>query len=306
MNAVVKVFSDSVIHGRNDNTYKFALARFLLDYISQDNFEEKIPYSTIADKFLEYYWNQIVIYRLKQDFKTKKIPRIFRILEEYAETTNEFYESYFKKPENTKKKKEIIAKITKECLADVIPRFQFEEVIYSHNARSKPRVGGGVRYYYPIKGEEFILLNRKAAQSLKENHNILLEVVILEWAKFLEKTNFTPKLIQKIKRINNPQRGSLTRFKKILLEKTDICFYCGDELSTDIHVDHVIPWSFIFSDDEWNLVLSCQKCNLKKSNSLPAKKYIDKLKEEHSEHAVDLDKYYKACKEAGFQLKQVI
>ena len=34
-----------------------------------------------------------------------------------------------------------------------------------------------------------------------------------------------------------------------------IDFYTGDELDMDdISVDHVIPWSFMYSDDIWNLV----------------------------------------------------
>lgn len=36
-----------------------------------------------------------------------------------------------------------------------------------------------------------------------------------------------------------------------------IDFYTGNELDMDdISVDHVIPWSFMYSDDIWNLAYS--------------------------------------------------
>lgn len=46
----------------------------------------------------------------------------------------------------------------------------------------------------------------------------------------------------------------------------------------DIHIDHVIPWSFIYSDEMWNLVVMKFTTNLNKGNRLPTKDEIDKLK----------------------------
>ena len=55
------------------------------------------------------------------------------------------------------------------------------------------------------------------------------------------------------------------------------CFYCGEKLNGKIHVDHVIPCSFIHHDEPWNLVLSHSICNLSKSDALPCREYITKL-----------------------------
>ncbi len=58
-----------------------------------------------------------------------------------------------------------------------------------------------------------------------------------------------------------------------------IDFYTGQELvSSDISVDHVIPWSFMYSDDIWNLVLTSKSNNSRKSNIVPSIDYIEKLK----------------------------
>ena len=65
-------FNSTLTKGRKDNTYKFALARFLIDYAHglDDSFirvkiekdeKEIIRYSTIAKEFLKYYWHQAAI-----------------------------------------------------------------------------------------------------------------------------------------------------------------------------------------------------------------------------------------------------
>ena len=57
-------------------------------------------------------------------------------------------------------------------------------------------------------------------------------------------------------------------------------FIAGKELDStnrNTHVDHFIPWSYIQNDNLWNLVLSCQACNGKKSDKLASGKYLHKL-----------------------------
>ena len=57
-----------------------------------------------------------------------------------------------------------------------------------------------------------------------------------------------------------------------------IDFYTGDELDMDdISVDHVIPWSFMYSDDIWNLVLTSKSNNSSKSNHIPSKEVFEQL-----------------------------
>ena len=53
---------------------------------------------------------------------------------------------------------------------------------------------------------------------------------------------------------------TLTREKKDKILERDcfICAYCDGEAE---EVDHVIPWSWSYCDDEYNLVASCSSCN---------------------------------------------
>ena len=60
-------------------------------------------------------------------------------------------------------------------------------------------------------------------------------------------------------------------------------FYTGEILTKDnISVDHVIPWSFMYSDDIWNLVITSRPVNSAKSNSIPSSDVIEKLKERNN------------------------
>ena len=59
-----------------------------------------------------------------------------------------------------------------------------------------------------------------------------------------------------------------------------LCFYCEEPLAGElIHVDHVIPRTFLNHDEIWNLVLAHSSCNLEKSARLPSLPYLIKLYE---------------------------
>lgn len=49
---------------------------------------------------------------------------------------------------------------------------------------------------------------------------------------------------------------------------TTTCFWCDRSLSANVHVDHVIPWSYYASDDLANLVLADATCNGDKRDRL--------------------------------------
>jgi len=165
----------------------------------------------------------------------------------------------------------------------------------------------GKKFRQPAKDKRYIELSQEAHQFFKNNYHELSKILIFEWAKFLEKTNFTPRLIAKIENIGHHKRRSLNSFRKILLSQTEqICFYCAETVSSDnIHVDHFIPWSYIYEDALWNLVISCSKCNLKKSDRLAPEFCIPKIDERNrqsgfNEYKKDIGEYYHNCKKAGF------
>ena len=104
----------------------------------------------------------------------------------------------------------------------------------------------------------------------------------------MEKFNFAPKIASKVNGISDSKlrRNSLKKYKEALLLEHNgkaIDFYTGELLQeSDISIDHVIPWSFMYSDDIWNLVLTSKSSNSSKSNSIPSSEVIEKLKERNN------------------------
>lgn len=116
--------------GRKDNTYKFALAKFLIDYANKvedlqskldNNTNYIIGYSNIAKEFLRYYSNQIIKYKIRQNYNTEKPPLIVQILKSVFPKET-IFQSYKDLSEDIK----LIAEnqIAKKCFSEVIPRFQ--------------------------------------------------------------------------------------------------------------------------------------------------------------------------------------
>ena len=119
---------------------------------------------------------------------------------------------------------------------------------------------------------------------LKEYSFVLSQLLNYKWTQLLEKYNSSPRIASKVKGISETEirRNSLTKYKNILLNNSldPIDFYTGKVLAdNDISVDHVIPWSFMYSDDIWNLVLTSKSHNSSKSNHIPSLDDILKLKE---------------------------
>lgn len=136
----------------------------------------------------------------------------------------------------------MISEIENKCLQDVIPRFQNRDCYnlykYYHTLSDSGR-----KFRLPSKEKRFIVISLETQKFLKENYYELSKILIYEWAKFLEKTNFTLRLISKIEELGIKKRRSLTKYKKILLEiDGSKCFYCNNQVEEHkIHIDHFIP-----------------------------------------------------------------
>ena len=111
----------------------------------------------------------------------------------------------------------------------------------------------------------------------------------------LETFNSSPKINKKVKIIDeiDIKRNSLNKFKKYLDEenKERICFICGKKIhENELSIDHVIPWSYLYADDLWNLVYVHRNCNSSKNNVIPNKNDIDRLKQRNNKLIEILDK----------------
>lgn len=261
------VFSDAC---KKTNTYKFGLIKSICDQI-YDLYDEGqgyfLSYEKLFSKFAENYWNLVNKYKLKQmsyngKSEYSKIELIIRdAVKKYEIPENIGFQSL-----SDVDRKEVTKTVTVECKKCVIGALynDFEGKLYAFDLR-----GTGLYLSY----EAYCFASKYKMEIEKLNY--------YAWARFLEKVNDDDALIRVLEKLElaTPQRKDLSLYRDILYKEfqEDRCFYCGKKLDKNIHVDHFIPWTFVKNDNLWNFVLSCPKCNLRKSDSLVSYDYIVKI-----------------------------
>jgi len=170
--------------------------------------------------------------------------------------------------------------------------------------------------------KRMIFLKPEAHRFLRQNYGILTRVLLAEWVRYLERVNHGLPLLAAKLNDTYAERRPLTKYRREFLKYSDSCFYCMRCLEPNhIHVDHVIPWSYLFADEPWNLVLACRNCNLEKSDSLPREGFVDALIERDHRYSGmmkilekslirlsykgswedEIHSHYKICHEYGFE-----
>jgi 5-methylcytosine-specific restriction endonuclease McrA len=203
--------------------------------------------------------------------------------------------------------------------SQVVPRFQ--RLKGQPPDRNLHIRGTGDFYDYDVPSGQ-LEIKPEALSFFNNNYNVLMKAVLLEWSRFLEKINTLPRIIEKVES-EEVKRRRLTEYEKIFCDQSD-CFYCNrrlDDLQT--HVDHFIPWSYIFEDEPWNLVLACERCNLRKSNLLAPPNFRNDLIDRNRDYQNEIPKlktsllsldaennwepvikhHYNNCKEYGFRVQ---
>lgn len=270
--------------GRKDSTYKFALARFLLDYSHgqnqadvneavQANIGIDIPYDKIAHEFLRYYWHQECMYKIQQNRHPEKPPAVVSVIRE--QVGDGYIPARFDNIDE-RDKDDMVRKIRMKVFnreenktSIVIPTFQ--NFMEGNTAVRK-------QVFYDYDDDHSILtLKPEALLMFRKNYDALIKSVFLEWAKYIENINMMPRLIEKMG-AGSPDYKSSRLALKVLQKDFSQCFYCDSKLGhTEIGVDHFIPQTYIFDDELWNLVLACKECSHKKGNLLADVGYLGDL-----------------------------
>ena len=306
-----QIFMNVLDLSAKDNTYKFAFARFLLEY-SNNHTNTHVKFSTIAEYFLKYYWRQECKSKLKQAPQVEKMPEIIKIIQK--EFDKPYYPQTFDKIKEDEPEKilECIEKIVKYCFHNVTWRFQ-KVKIGKTNKEMKiffdfkiARIKNSNRKYIDL--DYGINLNPKAMYFFKTYNTVLSKAVTVEWARFLEKLNSgVPQLIPKTEG-EIVQRTNLTKYRKALEPFFKNCFYCNNLLipGRETHVEHVIPFDYIAEDKMWNFTLACQNCNLKKLGSLPPEEYLDELIKRNKNYGEKIPMLKKSLTILGLELFEKI
>lgn len=249
-------------------TYKPALLKAIVRLRSRGE-GPNLDLQSLGLEFARMYWNQTIVYRLRQASVISKEPEVLRAIREFGEQYG--VRAFVDLPEQAKAK--IGARMAKILTINVLRLFH----------KSKPE-GMAPLFEWNDHGSEVVITEQ--AFDLLTSQRIALETVAnYFWARFLQGCNrLAPQIIRKVER-DDAKRRSLSSYLKILREDETRCFYCGTSLdaSTEATVDHVIPWSFLMDDPIWDCVLACRPCNQLKSDWLPGEQFIKKLLERNTE-----------------------
>ncbi|TLP73236.1 HNH endonuclease [Maribacter sp. ACAM166] len=277
MDNTLKDWFTVIKNGSIDNTYKMGWSKSIVECCLEGGNNSIISFDRISKNMFKYYWNQTIFFDLQQSPNPKKPPVLVTYVKEKIkefQKVNGFKPIKFERVED-----EIdldIKFLNNQLKKDVSYRFlKVDRKEFS--------------LYELDKGKEIIVLPNP--EILKEYSDLLFEIINYRWSQILENFNSSPRISQKIKITDrgNIRRKSLSKFHKYLTLSDKKCFICGEDFEGDISIDHVIPWSFMYSDDLWNLVYTHKGCNSSKSNRIVDESEIQRLENRNLELVEVLD-----------------
>lgn len=268
MDNYIEHFSFLVRNGDMQNTYKAGWARAIVESCVLNPEKSRFHFEELAQKVFGYYWNQSIFFALEQSPNPSKRPEIHQIVVEEIER---YQQRYGFKPEWFSKIEHLInvpvTRISNVLNKDVCWRFL--------------KVADGTYNIYELdrKNRTISVLH---PELLRKHADTLFDLINYRWTQKLEDFNHVPRVSKKVQGTDRERirRGSLSKFRKYLdLENPKReCFLTGKPLSdSDLSIDHVLPWSYLYSDDLWNLVYVDKSRNSSKSNRIPDEILIEKL-----------------------------
>lgn len=289
----------SVIDGMdNTNTYKLAWGRAIVELCHVTDTSDHatvFKFEQIGEYVLKYFWNQTYFFKLYQG-PSKSKPRVQQITEKviaYYQSKSQskmpvwFDLAYPVLAKDRRQYDRFLNEIANALKVDVCWRFT--------------KIGKENLDLYGLdRVHKTVTLTKHQHELLKDHAFVLSQLLNYRWAQLLEKFNQSPRIALKVKGSTDEQirRSSLTKFKQALLKQFPDGkvrdFYTDDLLdSNDISIDHVILWSFMYSDDIWNLMITSKANNSSKSNRIIEEQYIEKLKLRNSDLVDHLEHGYR-------------
>ena len=131
--------------------------------------------------------------------------------------------------------------------------------------------------------ESYIEVDSYALEFCNKYKIILDKAINFELVKYLEKINKAPRIAAKVEG-KVPRSYLKSEQREFLIEFYRKCFYCEKPLSEGedvIHIDHLIPFAYVYETELHNCVPACVDCNLFKSKRLPLKLFFNKKIEDN-------------------------
>ena len=266
MNNHLKELTNLISNCDMDNTYKMSWARAITEFLDKNREAETIHFDNLAPLIFKYYWNQTIFFDLRQGPNINKPPKIYQIVKSEIAKRRDSHPVVF-------------TKIEKEL---EIPIAKVSDILEENVSHRFLRLNDEDLDIYELGNKE-LTLRPNFSRVFRDYADLLFALINYRWVQQLEKFNSSPRISKKVKGTDREKisRGNLGKFKKYLyIENIERrCFISGDLITGDESIDHVIPWSYLYSDDLWNLVLVKKGINSSKSNKTPTEELVTKLEQ---------------------------
>ncbi|MCL6611126.1 MAG: HNH endonuclease [Peptococcaceae bacterium] len=286
------------------HTYDPAWTRALVEVVMETETgpggsDLEVDLRSVAARMIKYYWNQTIFFNLAQGANPCRQPDLIRRVRELI---CEYFESRRSREpvrfENANFNPPLRKKLEEHF--DAAGEILKNDVV--HSFLGKGRLHG--EFINHTRGEDSLLLPQNAAAAIRENSALITEAIYYRWAQILEKYNSSPRLNRKVRIIDTPELRDrpLSYFAKYLdLENPGRqCFLCGQPVEDqDLVISHVIPWSYLCSDDIWNLVYTHKDCHFSKSGPFPSEFFIARLEKRNKALLAKLAGYAETDMVAG-------
>ncbi|UFU00753.1 HNH endonuclease [Radiobacillus kanasensis] len=243
------------------STYKYVLIKALIENLYQTNDDFEITYDQLAYSFTKVYWNLIVQNELIYHNRGPKNAKVVTIIKEYQDKYMIPSDFSFEKIKGS-----IQLKLVNQV--KTVMKTNVFGALYGDTRG---------RFYAFDHRREYFRLNPAVHAFMLNYQRLIVNLTNYHMAAMIEDLNDVPSINYLLNKVESiAKRSSLRPFENILTSYFEnICFYCGKNLmQSKTEVDHFIPWSFVQSDQIWNLVLSCRVCNNSKRDKLPKKEYL--------------------------------
>lgn len=245
-----------VLYGLNAATYKMALASVLL--LSARAGESELEWEDLSKRYLQEYLKRLETDPQPQQSNPSRLTKMERIVADIRSGKDSIDTA--------------VVRVADEAFSDVIPRFHTigRDSNFAKNT-----------FYTTDFGKRLTLTDQLL--SLSDVDQLDAEVSarwsLLEGAFVINQSNYAlANSVRDIYLADGYERKALAPTIPFLEGyQGNVCFYCGEPLDGDIHVDHVLPRQVLNHDEIWNLVLSHSHCNMLKSDRLVGDHFITKL-----------------------------
>ncbi len=279
-----------------NQSYKLFWFLSILDLVRENR--TSMTYDEIMNRMIAKAWYMVMEYHLNLGPADAIEIAINRIRETSGLAANEKEEKIISFLENTddkhikdakyKLKQNVPYRLQKPFL-EISSSKQWENFDYiSSVAKSNQRV---LYYYEKLNGQLQITINEKWIHYLQRNVVFIKGWTQYELIQYLQRRNPTiPGIPFKLEPPKIRDLKMATLFWKTIISNHEIHDCYTDKTLNEnnflqlggIDIDHFIPWSYIASDEIWNLTPTFASVNRSKSNNLPDEgKDIKRLAAQH-------------------------